>query len=326
MILDITRHKFSEALLTLLFFVGVAVVAVAARYYEPAVDVDACSAPIGHLLCSFRSSHPVWSIVLFAVIYVYAVLRLSRATVRVDLYSQSTLAAISLSAATLFGSVVSSNYPLLIVVALLIAEAFGRLLYCFGPSVRAHYLFTAMLAFGAMPLVDSALIPLSVVIPIAVILLRLTFRETALTLLGSVLPTFIYCYAMWLAHGSFYDSFLSIWNVYPVVLPDLESYLTPARLVFVGIVVFLQLAIMLIYLTSRVTVTRPTRDMWRVLMISMVVLIASVAISGALIHSLVVAIVLLVAVMLPLLLERANSIQALLIYLLLVLASLAVVI
>ena len=131
---------------------------------------------------------------------------------------------------------------------------------------------------------------------------------------------------MWLAHGSFYDSFLSIWNVYPVVLPDLESYLTPARLVFVGIVVFLQLAIMLIYLTSRVTVTRPTRDMWRVLMISMVVLIASVALSGALIHSLVVAIVLLVAVMLPLLLERANSIQALLIYLLLVLASLAVVI
>ena len=149
----------------------------AARYYEPAVDVDACSAPIGHLLYSFRSSHPVWSIVLFAVIYIYAVLRLSRATVRVDLYSQSTLAAISLSAVTLFGSVVSSNYPLLIVVALLIAEAFGRLLYCFGPSVRAHYLFTAMLAFGAMPLVDSALIPLSVVIPIAVILLRLTFRE-----------------------------------------------------------------------------------------------------------------------------------------------------
>ena len=127
MILDITRHKFSEALLTLLFFVGVAVVAVAARYYEPAVDVDACSAPIGHLLYSFRASHPVWSIVLFAVIYIYAVLRLSRATVRVDLYSQSTLAAISLSAVTLFGSVVSSNYPLPIVLALRCARTISLL-------------------------------------------------------------------------------------------------------------------------------------------------------------------------------------------------------
>ena len=66
--------------------------------------------------------------------------------------------------------------------------------------------------------------------------------------------------------------------------------------------------------------------MWRVLMISMVVLIATVALSGALVSSLVVAIVLLAAVMLPLLLERANAVQTLLIYLLLVLASLAVVI
>ena len=95
---------------------------------------------------------------------------------------------------------------------------------------------------------------------------------------------------------------------------------------FIAIVVFLQLAVTLIYLTSRVTVTRATRDMWRVLMISMLVLIATVALSGALVSSLVVAIVLLAAVMLPLLLERANAVQTLLIYLLLVLASLAVVI
>lgn len=326
MILDITRHKFSEALLTLLFFAVVAVVAVATRYYVPAVDIDACSAPIGHLLYSFRTSHPVWSIGLFAVIYIYAVLRLSRATVRVDLYPQSTLAAISLVAATLFGSVVSSDYPLLIVVALLIAEAFGRLLYCFGPSVRPHYLFSAMCAFGAMPLVDSALLPLAVAVPIAVILLRLTLRETVLTLLGSALPTFIYCYAMWLSHGSFYDTLLSVWNLSSISLSSLECYLTPPRLVFIAIVVFLQLAVTLIYLTSRVTVTRATRDMWRVLMISMLVLIATVALSGALVSSLVVAIVLLAAVMLPLLLERANAVQTLLIYLLLVLASLAVVI
>lgn len=326
MILDITRHKFSEALLTLLIFVGVAVVALATIYLEPATDTGAHLAPIGQLVSSFRASHPVWSVVVFAVLYVYAVLRLSRATVRVDLYLQSTLAAISLTATALFGAVVSSDYPLLIIVALLVAEAFGRLLYCFGPSVRPHYLFTAMLAFGAMPLVDSALLPLSVAVPIAVILLRLALRETAITLLGSALPTFIYCYTMWLSHHSFYDALLSIWDAYPVVLPPLEGYLTPTRLVFVGIVAFLQLAITLIYLTSRVTVTRATRDMWRVLMISMVTLIATVALSGALIHSLVVAIVLLAAIMLPLLLERANSVQTLLIYLLLAVASLSVII
>ena len=326
MILDITRHKFSEALITLFLFVVAAVTAVAIQYFEPAVEVDAYNAPIARLVSSFRISHPAWSVALFALLYLYAVLRLSRATVRVDLYPQSTLAAISLVAATLFGSVVSSDYPLLIVVALLIAEAFGRLLYCFGPSVRAHYLFSAMCAFGAMPLVDSALLPLGVAVPIAVILLRLTLRETVLTLLGSALPTFVYCYAMWLAHHSFYDTLLSVWNLSSISLSSLECYLTPPRLVFIAIVGFLQLAVTLIYLTSRVTVTRATRDMWRVLMISMVVLIATVALSGALVSSLVVAIVLLAADMLPLLLERANAVQTLLIYLLLVLASLAVVI
>lgn len=326
MILDITRHKFSEALVTLLLFVIVAVVAIATLYFEPASDAQAYYAPVGKLVSSFRASHPIWSVAIFALLYVYAVLRLARATVRVDLYSQGTMAAISLLSATLFGSVVSSDYPLLIVVALLVAEAFGRLLYCFGPSVRPHYLFTAMLAFGAMPLVDSALLPLSVVVPVVVILLRLTMRETVITLLGTILPTFVYCYAMWLSHHSFNEALLSIWDVYPLQLPEVVSYLTPSRLVFLGLVVFLQLAITLIYLTSHVTVTRATRDMWRVLMIAVMVLIASVPLVGAPLHSLVVATVLLVAVMLPQLLERANPLQALLIYLLLVFASLAVVI
>ncbi len=326
MILDITRHKFSEALVTLLLFVIVAVVAIATLYFEPESDAQAYYAPVGKLVSSFRASHPIWSVAIFALLYVYAVLRLARATVRVDLYSQGTMAAISLLSATLFGSVVSSDYPLLIVVALLVAEAFGRLLYCFGPSVRPHYLFTAMLAFGAMPLVDSALLPLSVVVPVVVILLRLTMRETAITLLGTILPTFVYCYAMWLSHHSFYEALLSIWDVYPLQLPEVVSYLTPSRLVFLGLVVFLQLAITLIYLTSHLTVTRATRDMWRVLMIAVMVLIASVPLVGAPLHSLVVATVLLVAVMLPQLLERANPLQALLIYLLLVFASLAVVI
>lgn len=327
MILDITRHKFSEAIATLLLFVIAATVAVATLYYAPRSEVlSGDYAPLGELLFSFRVAHPVWSISLFALLYLYAVLRLSRATVRVALYPQGTLAAISLCAVALFGVVVSSDYPLLIIVALLVSEAFGRLLYCFGPAVRPHYLFTAMLALGTMPLVDSALLPLCVVIAIAVVLMRLTLRETAITLVGSLLPTFVYCYVMWLMHNSFSDTLMSVWNLSYVAVESVGDYFTPTRIIFLGIMLFLQLATTLLYFTSSVTVTRATRDMWRVLMVAFVVLVATLFVVRMPLPSVVVAIALLVAVMLPMLFVRAGSLQTLVIYLLLLLSSLSVVI
>ena len=119
---------------------------------------------------------------------------------------------------------------------------------------------------------------------------------------------------------------MSVWNLSYVAVESVGDYFTPTRIIFLGIMLFLQLATTLLYFTSSVTVTRATRDMWRVLMVAFVVLVATLFVVRMPLSSVIVAIALLVAVMLPMLFVRAGSLQTLVIYLLLLLSSLSVVI
>ena len=326
MILDITRHKFAEGLATLLLFALLAAVAAATLFSAPADIITGGGAPLMDGIIAFRDLHPAISAVALALMYVYAVLRLSRATVRVDLYPQGTMASIALAAVSLFGVVASEDYMSLIVVAILAAEAFGRLLYCFGPSSRAHYLFSSMVALGAMPLVDSSLTLLAVVLPVIVIVVRATLRETVVTLLGIALPTLLYCYVVWYNGGDFGDAFLAVWDRYQLSAHmTLAAYLDIPRLVYLAVVLFLQLATILIYITSPLASNRTMRDSWRVLILAALVVGASLFVLPAASPALVLVNVMIASVMFPLLFQRASSFASVFLYLLLIATSLVAV-
>lgn len=323
MILDVTRHKFSEALLTLLFFaVAIAVVA-GVIYPHASTIVGGAEAPLVPYITQFRMAHPTLSAVLLGLLYFYSVLRLSRATVRVEIYPSMTLSAIAVSAVTLFGAMVTPDYGVLAMSMLFIAETYGRLIYCFSASVRPHFLFSAMMALGALPLFDKAFIPLSIIVSIYLIVARGTLRETALTLLGIITPSFIYCYIMWLAGGDFVASFVDVWceNLISSHL-SLAAYLTLPRLIYIGIVLFLQILAAVLYLTTPLGLNSGARDVWRVLLLSLVVLVVSLVMLPASSPSIIVAMALLSAVMLPLLFQYASAINATLAYVLLLLATL----
>lgn len=322
MILDVTRHKFSEAIVTLLFFAVAISIAAMTLFPDSSAVVPGSEAPLVPYIRSFCADHSLLSPILLGLLYVYMVLRLSRATVRVGLYPNTTLAAIALCSVLLFGALASGDYAMLCVGALLVAEAYGRLLYCFSPSLHAHYLFSAMVAFGALPLVDAAFLPLSILIPIVVVVFRATLRETAITLFGLAAPTFVYSYVMWLLGGDFVQGFVDVWG--SLLAPSslsLVTYLTLPRLVFLGFILFLQLLSVVVYLTTPMSLANGVREVWRVLIISVVILVVSLLLLPAASPSLIVAMVLLAAIMLPILMQYASALNSVLAYLLLVLLT-----
>lgn len=324
MIFDVTRHKFSEAILTLLFFAAAATMG--AMWLFPVSDtiLGGAEAPLAGYIAEFQQTYPALSALLLGLLYIYMVVVLSRSTVRVAMYPVTTLSAFGVTSVLLFGALSSGSYLPLAVSALFVVEAFSRLMHCFRPSLQAHYLFSAMVALGALPLFDKSFVALVVILPIFVLIIRATLRETVLTILGLLIPTFIYCYVVWLLGGDFGDSFMAVWceNFVSSHL-SLAEYLTIPRLVYLGVVMFMQLLTSVLYFATPLSLGTGAREVWRVLQFAMVVLLVSLLVVPAASPALVVAMTLLSATMIPLLLQYASAINSVLAYLILILVTFA---
>lgn len=297
MIFDVARHKFSEGLLTLVIFALIASVAVlVGGDVSPVVG----GAPLRGFIDNLAVGYPVASAIALFPLLIYAGLRLARSTVRVGIYSASSLGVVALGAVAMFGCVVSTNYLYLTVVALLVSEVLGRLLYCFGANVRVGYLFTAMLALGAMPLVDNALIPLALALPLIVMLLRGTLREVIIILVGLAVPTLLYCYIVWLVGGDFDTAFWSIWNTSLLSQHEaIVAYLTLPRLIFLGVILFFDICSIISYFRVRVTLLDSARIVWRLLIFLQVMLVVLLVLMPISSPALVVALMLMMVIVLP---------------------------
>lgn len=316
MIFDVARHKFAEGLFTLLLFaVAALIVAAFGPSHAPIDECYAQGAPLGALIDQFAVNNRGIALALMLPMYVSAALRLSRPTARLGLYATGTLAAVALVAITLFGVVLAPGYFRLMCVALLFAEMLGRLVYCFGPNMRAHLLFTSMLSLGLLPLVDISLMPIALLVPLIVIIARRTLRETILCIVGVLLPTFVYCYVCWLLGSSFADV---AYQIYSALLGScreaLVAYLDIPRLIFLGLLFFLQLASMLYYLTERITLMGSARNVWSLLMLLFLVLLATLLFLPVASPAIIVALAMTISTMIPLFFLRVGILLSVLSY------------
>ena len=322
MIFDVARHKFSEGLVTLMLF---ALVAVFAALRAVDIEVVTDGAPLSAVIELFTISHPVLTALLMFSMLVYAGLRYARVAVRIGLYSTSTLGLLALGGVAMFACTSYSNYLSLMVIVLLGAELFGRLFYCFGVNMKMSYLFTAMLSLGLMPLVDSALIPFVLALSLVVIFIRGTVRETIIILFGLALPTFIYCYLVWLFGGEFDAAFVDIWQEVNAAVGQeaLVAYMTLSRMVFLGITLLLSIASLVVYYSVRVTLVDSSRVVWRLLIALLIMLLAMLFLMPSASPAIVVILVLVMTLMLPQLFIRLDVITTSIVYLIWVISALA---
>lgn len=322
MIFDVARHKFSEGLLTLLLFAAVAmVVALSAGDVVPMES----GAPLRGFVDSISVRYPILSALAMLPIVVYAGLRYSRAAVRVGLYPAASLAPVALAGIAVFACTSVPDYLSMMVVVLLMSEVLGRLLYCFGANMRIGFLFTSMIALGAMPLIDSALIPLVVVLPLVVIVVRATLRETIISITGVALPTFVYCYIVWLLGGDFDMAFIEVWGVENVVAQHsaVLAYLTIPRLIFLGLTLFANICSIIIYRSVKVTLVDSARITWRVLIALVVLLVLMLLLMPSASPAVVAVLVLVMTMMMPQLFIRVDVYTATIAYLIWACSALA---
>ena len=322
MIFDVARHKFSEGLITLMLFALVALIAALSAARVVAVEGGA---PLQDVVQQFAVNHSLLSSLLMFPALVYSGLRFARAAVRIGLYSASSLGLLALGGVAMFALTTSEIYLSLMVIVLLTSELFGRLLYCLGPYKQVGYLFTAMLALGVMPLVDSSLIPFVLLLLLIVIVVRGSIRETIISLVGAVLPSFIYCYIAWLLGGEFGVAFNDIWNVAELQISSgaLLPYLTLPRLIFLGATLFLTVCSLIAYYGVRMSLLDSSRTIWRLLITVALMLVAMLVFIPSATPAMLVILTLVMTLMLPQLFIRIDVMMATILYLIWVVLAVA---
>ena len=309
MILDISRHKFYEALIMLLIITTITVAGAFALGDELATATIATTSPIAESIMGWCVNHPTLTALALIPIFINISLSLARATVRTSLYPNSSLAAISLIALAVMGTAITASYPIAILTTLFTAQCLARLLYCFGPNKRLNKLFTAMLAAGVLPLLDGAMASISIIIFIFITLQRGTARESIIALGGLLLPTFVCSYIYWLTGESFIDTSLNIWHAATNLgdITELVDYITLPRLILLGYILFMYLITSFYYLGGQTSFNNLARAAWPMLHI---VSISSVAITifiPSAAQSLLCCATISVATMLPLMHQRIGD-------------------
>ncbi len=270
MILDIVRHKFTEALFVLIIFAASSLVAALYTPADAALSAATTEgAPLGMWLNDFAAEHNILAAIISMPLFCYAVLRLTRATIRTKLYPTSTFATMAIASVTLMATTSGADYFKLLVVATLACECLGRLIGCFRPRTKANRLFSAMIAAGCMPLIDGRLTIAILVILTLIVLLRHSVRETIIAIAGALLPLFAVSYIEWCCGGEFYAQYIALWN--SILRPEnysYESYATLPRLIFLALLTLMQICSSTIYTSDRMSLGPGVRNAWEFMQIS----------------------------------------------------------
>lgn len=309
MILDITRHKFYEGLLVLFLLASLGVVCNFVMVDEAIANATITSAPLQPALRDFTMAHPVSAAIISLVLIMATSLRLTRTTIIHSLFQVGSLVTMSLSAVIILGVGLHGNLLSNLIVAYLAAEAINRICYCIPPSPRLHYLFTAFMALGAMPLFDSSMLAPALLAPIVIILSRKKPREVVVAIIGLLVPAFIYSYVSWCQGAPFVSGITTIWKgmLTPSALAD-GNYLSLPRLIMLGTAAFIQICTSLIYHNDRLSISLVSREIWKMLQILVLIFGACFAVLPSTTPASFLIIGLCISIMAPLLFNKITGV------------------
>lgn len=316
MIFDVARHKLFEAVATLV--VLALAMAISGILLADGAAGHGGGAPLGVLVGNFQHAHNIIASIVGFVLTTHLTFGITRAAVRSHLYGANSFATMSIIPLALLlfatlGATLSN-----VVVALLVSEAVRRILYAFNSDRRQQAIFTALLALGVMPLMDSSLFVVVCALPLILVALRCSPRETIIGIVGIALPIFTYAYVVWCSGGEFIQSIAAFYE--RMLMPshvDYGALLSIPHLTFGGLLVLLGIGSVALYLRERMSMTLATRYAWSFILSSILLLIASFVLLPSASVALLVVIVMAVSMVTPILLLRISTPVASIIYLLL---------
>lgn len=149
------------------------------------------------LISAFQTDHPETARLLACFMLLFAGMCTGRMTIRYNLYAVSTCLAIPLYAIAACGIRIGDDYLAGFAASMLLALSVKN----FGRAFRNGYgfdgIFRAALYLGTLPLILPATLPLWLLLPLALLLFRRTFREAIVATAGLLLPLLATSYIGW---------------------------------------------------------------------------------------------------------------------------------
>ena len=276
------------------------------------------TAPVGKLIDSFAADHAILSTILAALLFITSATILARATLRSGIYTINTLATMSLTAVILAITTHHAGMLTSLVVATLTIEGVARLLRCLKSSRQQHYLFTAMLAIGTLPLIDSALLSVTIIAPLLAIFVTHSTRGLITCIAGLLLPLTTYCYVMWCMGDSFAASATMLWNnmLQPSSqhLHDIVGY---EHFIFSALILLAATLSLIYRYTQQISVHRATRHAWNILFATGILLSFVLMLLPSTSATSIIVIYIVVTPILPLFFQRVPTVFAILMYVIL---------
>ena len=152
---------------------------------------------LGGALTRFQAAYPVWARLAAGFMILFTGMCTGRIAIRYNLYGVSTCLPIPLYAVVACGIFSGGNYLTAFAASMLLALAAKNYCrsYCNGYGFDA--IFRASLYLGLLPLVYAPATPLVLILPLAILLFKRTFREAVVAAAGLILPPLTACYVSW---------------------------------------------------------------------------------------------------------------------------------
>ena len=149
---------------------------------------------LGGALTRFQAAYPVWARLAAGFMILFTGMCTGRIAIRYNLYGVSTCLPIPLYAVVACGIFSGGNYLTAFAASMLLALAAKNYCrsYCNGYGFDA--IFRASLYLGLLPLVYAPATPLVLILPLAILLFKRTFREAVVAAAGLILPRRTACY------------------------------------------------------------------------------------------------------------------------------------
>lgn len=158
---------------------------------------------LGGLLARFQIAYPVWARLTAGYLILFTGMCTGRIAIRYNLYGVSTCLPIPLYAIIACGIFSGVSYLAGFAASMLLALAVKNYCRSFCNGYGFDAIFRASLYLGLLPLVYAPATPLALILPLAILLFRRTFREAVVAMAGLLLPMLTACYVSWGAGGEF---------------------------------------------------------------------------------------------------------------------------
>lgn len=199
---SLSRQTPAASIFLMLLLVTAAFVRFAVAPYSDELIVGGAALP-GLWVDAFQSRFPVWGTLISAVIVAVISITLGRLTSAFGLYQARTTISIPLYVVVACGIFIASDS-----LAVTLSAYFAMLMvrYLCGGYVRGtdlNYAFYAGICAALAPMFYAPAVSLVLLLPVAILMFGLSWREIVVMIAGLAIPLVVICYGNWFCGGTF---------------------------------------------------------------------------------------------------------------------------